>query len=88
LSDLTPSGGVSNDELNTLLYDDLGPSSGRFNDLDKYMVEPLLKQSEFDIVAQWKNNKRGISRSFSDGSWFMAIQVSIVALESTFSVGV
>jgi hypothetical protein len=68
LSDLTPSGGVSNDELNTLLYDDLGPSSGRFNDLDKYMVEPLLKQSEFDIVAQWKNNKRGISRSFSDGS--------------------
>lgn len=51
------------------------------------MVEPLLKQSEFDILAWWKNKTEDyptLSRMARD---VMAIQVSTVALESAFSAG-
>jgi hypothetical protein len=81
MSGLTPRGGVSNAKLNAFLYDDLCPSTGKCNDLDKYMLEPLLKQSEFDILAWWKNKKE----EYQMARDVMAIQVSTVA--STFSAG-
>ena len=38
-------------ELESFLYDDCGPDKNEVNELDKYMVEPLLKQNPFDILA-------------------------------------
>ena len=78
---------VKKDELESFLYDDLGPDGGGNNELDKYMAEPLLKQSEFDILAWWKNKTDVypiLSRIARD---VMAIQVSTVASESAFSTG-
>ncbi len=79
--------GSKKDELESFLYDDLGPDGDGYNELDKYMAEPLLKQSEFDILAWWKNKTDVypiLSRIARD---VMAIQVSTVASESAFSAG-
>jgi len=79
--------GSKKDELESFLYDDLGLDGDGYNELDKYMAEPLLKQSEFDILAWWKNKTDVypiLSRIARD---VMAIQVSTVASESAFSAG-
>lgn len=87
MSGLTPKVGVSNAELDAFLYDDLCPSTGKCNDLDKYMLEPLLKQSEFDILSWWKNKKEEYPILSQMARDVMAIQVSTVASESAFSAG-
>jgi hypothetical protein len=78
--------GSKNDEQ-SFLYDDLGTGDHSSNELDKYMIEPLLKQSEFDILAWWKNKTEVyliLSQMTHD---VMAIQVSTIASESAFSAG-
>jgi hypothetical protein len=78
--------GSKNVELDSL-YDDLGIGDHSSNELDKYMVEPLLKQSEFDILAWWKNKTEVYPILSQMAHDVMAIQVSTVASESAFSVG-
>ena len=38
-------------ELESFLYDDCDPDNDGSSELDKYMAEPLLKQSQFDILG-------------------------------------
>jgi hypothetical protein len=79
--------GSKNDELDSSLYDDLGTGDHSSNELDKYMVEPLLKQSEFEILAWWKNKTEVYPILSHMARDVMAIQVSTVASESAFSAG-
>jgi hypothetical protein len=51
------------------------------------MVEPLLKQSEFDILAWWKNKREVYLILSQMARDVMAIQASTIASESAFSVG-
>ena len=51
LSPTDPLAENRDDELESFLYDDHGPDSSDTNELDKYMVEPLLKQNPFDILS-------------------------------------
>jgi hypothetical protein len=49
------------------------------------MVEPLLKQNPFDILAYWKNNTDKYPILAQIARDMMAIQVLTVASESAFS---
>jgi hypothetical protein len=79
--------GNRNDELESFLYDDCGPDRDGLSELDKYMAEPLLKQSQFDILAYWKNHTEDYPILSQIARDMMAIQVSTVASESAFSAG-
>ncbi|CAN6349436.1 unnamed protein product, partial [Urochloa humidicola] len=72
-------------DLENFLYNQNGADRNESNELDKYMLESLQKQSPFDILAYWKNetNKYPILSQIARD--MMAIQVSIVASESAFS---
>jgi hypothetical protein len=72
-------------ELESFLYDDSGSDGNDSNELDLYMVEPLLKQDSFDILAYWKNNTDKYPILSQIARDLMAIQVSTVASESAFS---
>jgi hypothetical protein len=87
MSGLAPRGVVSKAELDAFLYDDLCPSTGKCNDLDKYMIEPLMKQSEFDILSWWKNKKEEYPILSQMARDVMSIQVSTVGSLSAFSAG-
>jgi len=73
-----------NSELERYLYDDLAARDDS-NELDKYMVEPLLKQNPFDILAYWKNKIEKYPTLCQIARDIMSIQVSTVASESAFS---
>ncbi|CAN6182089.1 unnamed protein product [Urochloa humidicola] len=72
-------------DLENFLYNQNGADRNESNELDKYMLESLQKQSPFDILAYWKNetNKYPILSQIARD--MMAIQVSTVASESAFS---
>ena len=66
------------------MYDDLAARDDS-NELDKYMVEPLLKQNPFDILVYWKNKIEKYPTLRQIARDIMSIQVSTVASESAFS---
>jgi len=72
--------------LEEFLYQASEPGMVEANELDMYMVEPLVKlYGEFDILAWWKNKREQyhiLSQIVRD---VMAMQVSTVASESAFS---
>ncbi|CAD6343650.1 unnamed protein product [Miscanthus lutarioriparius] len=78
-------GNVDHD-LEEFLYDASEPAMVESNELERNIVEPLLKiVGEFDILAWWKNKREQypiLSQIVRD---VMAIQVSTVASESAFS---
>ena len=78
--------GNTDHDLEEFLYDASEPAVVESNDLERYMLEPLLKiVGEFDILAWWKNKREQypiLSQIVRD---VMAIQVSTVASESAFS---
>jgi hypothetical protein len=74
---------TDNSDLDKFLYDD--PETGELGELDKYMKESLIKETKFDILAYWKNNKTRYHVLSQIGCDMMAIQVSTVASESAFS---
>jgi hypothetical protein len=73
-------------ELESYLYDDL-PDRDESNELDKYMVEPLIKQNLFDILAYWKNQTDKYPVLSQIARDLMSVQVSTVASKSAFSAG-
>jgi hypothetical protein len=74
---------TDNSDLDKFLYDD--PETGELGELDKYMKESLIKETKFDILAYWKNNKTRYPVLSQIARDMMAIQVSTVASESAFS---
>ena len=73
-------------DLEEFLYDESEHAVAESNDLERYMLEPLLKiAGEFDILAWWKNKREEypiLSQVVRD---VMVVQVSTVASESAFS---
>ena len=58
------------------------------NELDKYMADPPLRLSgQFDILAWWKNQTNEYPILSKIAYDLLAVHVSTVASESTFSAG-
>jgi len=76
------------DELENFLYESSGHGADDMNELDKYMVDPPLRLSgQFDILAWWKNQADEYPILSKIARDLLAVQVSTVASESTFSAG-
>jgi hypothetical protein len=75
------------DEVDSFLYDDVGPGISDLSELDKYMVEPLIKQNPFDILSFWKNNTNKYSILSQIARDIMVVQVYTISSESAFSAG-
>jgi hypothetical protein len=81
---------VDNDdeELENYLYESSRPDGAELSELDKYMADaPLRISGQFDILAWWKNQVDEYPILSQIARDLLAVQVSTIASESTFSAG-